>query len=108
MTAKEMLRRMPELLDSEAAADTEAVIQYEISEPVYQVLKEGRLTVFDGRADDPNLTVTASDENLLRLFRGQINPMTALMTGKLRVAGDLALAQRLVGFVRRDRLEALG
>lgn len=107
MTAKELLSRMPQALDQEAAGDTEAVIQYEISEPVYQILENGELTVFDGRADDPDLTVTIGDDNLVKLFRGELNPMTAFMSGKIKVKGDLGLAQRLVGFVHRDRLEAV-
>lgn len=107
MTAKELLRRMPEALDPEAAAGTEAVIQYEISDPTYQVLKDGSLSVHDGRAENPDLTVSISDENLLRLFRGQLNPMSALMTGKIKVKGDMMLAQRLVGFVQREKVEGL-
>ena len=41
MTAKEMLLKMPEALIQEAVGDTSAVIQYELSEPMYQVLEAG-------------------------------------------------------------------
>lgn len=108
MTAKELLRRMPDALDPEAAADTEAVIQYEISEPTYQVLRDGQLTVHEGRAENADLTVAISDDNLVRLFRGELNPMSAFMTGKLKVEGDMSLAQRLVGLVQREKVESLG
>ena len=105
MTAKELLHRMPEALNEEAAGDTEATIQYEISEPTYQVLKDGSLTVHEGRAESPDLTVIIGDDNLVKLFRGELNPMTAFMSGKLKVKGDLGLAQRLVSFVRSDKME---
>jgi putative sterol carrier protein len=104
MTAKELLRQMPDALDPEAAANTDAVIQYEISDPTYQVLRDGKLTVYDGRAENPDLTVSISDDNLVRLFRGELNPMSAFMTGKLKVKGDMGLAQRLVGFVDRQKV----
>jgi putative sterol carrier protein len=104
MTAKELLRMMPGALDPRAAAGTDAVIQYDISDPTYQVLKDGRLTVHDGRAEAPDLAVSISDENLVRLFRGELNPVTAFMTGKLKVQGDMGLAQNLVGFVDREKL----
>lgn len=104
MTAKELLQQMPEVLDPEAAAGTDAVIQYEISDPTYQVLRDGQLTVHDGRADEPDLTVAISDENLVQLFRGELNAMSAFMTGKIKVTGDLSLAQRLVGLVDREKL----
>ncbi|HEX7003455.1 MAG TPA: SCP2 sterol-binding domain-containing protein [Trueperaceae bacterium] len=105
MTAKELLQRMPEALDPQAAAGTEATIQYEISEPTYQVLRDGKLTVHDGHADNPDLTVITSDENLVKLFRGELNAMAAFMSGKLKVKGDMGLAQRLVGFVQRDKVD---
>jgi|SRR5690606_23081298 len=104
MTAKELLSRMPEALDREAAAGTDAVIQYETSEPIYQVLANGELTVHEGRAEKADLTIRMSDQDLVQLFRGELNPMMAFMTGRIKVSGDLQLAQRLVGFVDQERL----
>ena len=107
MTAHEMLHKMPAAFDAQAAGDTEAVIQYQISEPVYHVVRDGSLEVHDGQADDPDLVVDISDENLVKLFRGDLNPMSAFMTGKIKVSGDMTLAQRLVAFVDRGQLANL-
>lgn len=104
MNAHEMLRRMPEVLDHDAASDLDAVIQYEVDEPVFHVLENGELTIHEGRADAPDLVVRISDEDLVSLFRGGLNPLTAFMTGKVKVEGDMQLASRLVGLVDRDRL----
>ena len=104
MTAKDLLRRMPELLDKDAAGDTDAVIQYDISEPMYQVLKGGELSVHEGQADSPDLIISMADDDLVKLFRGELSGMSAFMSGKVRLQGDMMLAQRLVGFVDRDRL----
>ena len=98
---------MPAAFDAQAAGDTDAVIQYQISEPVYHVVRNGEMAVHDGHADDPDVTVKISDENLVKLFRGDLNPMSAFMTGKVKVDGDMTLAQRLVAFVDRGKLSSL-
>ncbi len=107
MDAKTLLKRMPELLDKEAAGDTNAVIQYDISEPVYQVLENGELTVHEGQASAPDLIISMADDDLVKLFSGELNGMTAFMNGKVKLQGDMMLAQRLVGFVNRDKMSTL-
>ncbi|CAN5661197.1 hypothetical protein BH23DEI1_BH23DEI1_22790 [soil metagenome] len=104
MTAKELLLRMPEALDATAAGATSAVVQYEISEPVHHVLAGGELQALEGRASEPDLTVTIADTDLVELFHGRLNPMTAFMSGRLKVGGDIALAQRLVGFFDQEAM----
>ena len=108
MTAKELLHRMPEALDADAAGDTTAIIQYELSEPVYHVLDAGTVTTVEGRAEAPDLTVTIEDDDLVALFKGGLNPMMAFMTGRLKVGGDVALAQRLVKLFDQEKLSRLG
>lgn len=105
MTAKELLLRLPEAVKPHAATPN-AVVQFETSEPMYCVMDAGGMKVVEGRYDAADVTVKVSDENLLKLFRGEINPMVAMMTGKVKVAGNLALAQQLVQAVDREKLES--
>jgi putative sterol carrier protein len=107
MNAKDLIRSMPEIVRKDKVDDTEAVIQYNISEPMYQVVKGGELTVHEGVADNPSLTITMKDDDLVRLFKGKLNPMMAFMTGKIKVAGDMTLAQKLVGFVDQSKIRDL-
>jgi putative sterol carrier protein len=104
MTAKELLNKMPQALNREAAHGVKAVIQYQLDEPVYQVLEDGHLHVHEGTVDNPDLTVKMSDENFVKFFRGELNSAMALMTGKIKVKGDMNLAQKLVGFIDQDKL----
>jgi putative sterol carrier protein len=46
----------------------------------------------DGAAD---VTLTASAELFRGILEGRVNPMTAFMTGKLTVEGDMPLALKL-------------
>jgi putative sterol carrier protein len=52
------------------------------------------VTVEDG-AGDADCTISASEETLLKIARGEANPTTAYMTGKLKIAGDMGAALKL-------------
>jgi putative sterol carrier protein len=44
------------------------------------------------------------DDDLIALLKGELNGMTAFMTGKLQIDGDLMLAQRMSGFFDASKL----
>ena len=44
---------------------------------------------------DANCTITMSKETYLKLQRGEIKPMIATLTGKIKVKGDIGVAQKL-------------
>ncbi len=107
MTAKELLTKLPDALDAEGAGDLHAVIQYEVSTPMYHVIDDGRAAAFEGQADAPDLTVTISDDDLVALMDGRLQPAMAFMTGRIKMRGDVRLAQRLVELVDQDKLASL-
>lgn len=107
MTAKELLWKLPDALDAQGAGDLRAVIQYDVSTPMYHVIEGGAATTFEGRAPEPDLTVMVSDDDLVALMRGDLNPAMAFMTGRIRMQGDVRLAQRLVTLVDQAKLASL-
>ena len=44
---------------------------------------------------DTDCTIRISRDNLVKLLLGKLNPMTGVMTGKLKVSGDMAVAMKL-------------
>ncbi len=44
---------------------------------------------------DPRTTISISLENFVKMNQGQLNPMMAFSTGKLKVSGDMGLAMKL-------------
>lgn len=58
-------------------------------------IADGDIEVNEGQADDPNLTITVSDENWMSIIDGSLNPQMAFMTGKLKIQGDMSLAMKL-------------
>ncbi len=55
---------------------------------------DGAVTVTEG-AGEADCTISASEETLMKIARGEANPTTAYMTGKLKIAGDMGAALKL-------------
>jgi putative sterol carrier protein len=55
---------------------------------------DGKVDVTEG-AQDADCTITASEDTFMEIVRGEKNPTTAYMSGKLRVQGDLGAAMKL-------------
>lgn len=59
---------------------------------------KGAPSVYEGTPKEgkkPNTTLTISDEDFVQLALGKLNPQQAFMKGKLKVAGNIMLAQKL-------------
>jgi putative sterol carrier protein len=104
MSAKELLNMLPKAFNPDAATGTDATIQFNTKEPHYATIKNGACTVTQGSAASPDVTLTIDDDDLVALMKGELNGMTAFMTGKLQVEGDLMLAQRMSSFFDSARL----
>jgi putative sterol carrier protein len=77
-----------------------AVIQYEVKTPdgllTFQVtVADGRCEVETGTPQRPTVTLNVSLPNFLRLASGKLGGLTAMMTGRLDVSGDLLLARKV-------------
>lgn len=55
----------------------------------------GQVEVAEGQAPDPSVTITMSAGDFADLMAGRLNPMTAFMSGRLKLQGDIGLALRL-------------
>lgn len=54
----------------------------------------------DLEGDDPaDCTITITRDNLLKLMDGKLDPMLGYTLGKIRVAGSLGVAMKLVGAI---------
>ncbi|WP_270725297.1 SCP2 sterol-binding domain-containing protein [Shimia sp. Alg240-R146] len=60
---------------------------------------EGVVVLADGTASqqdrDTDCTIKITQDNLVKLLTGKLNPMTGVMTGKLKVSGDMSVAMKL-------------
>lgn len=104
MSAAEFLKKLPGAFNASAAGGQNATIQFNISTPTYVEIKNGACAVNSGTAGSPDVTLTMEDDDLVALMKGELNGMTAFMTGKLQLEGDLMLAQRLGSFFDATKL----
>ena len=60
---------------------------------------DGVIVLADGSAStadrDADCTLRLSEDNLKKLLTGKLNPMTAVMMGKIKISGDMGTAMKL-------------
>lgn len=103
MSPNELIHRFPSALIPNATAGVHKTIQYKITQPLYVVIDDGTCIVHEGLAPKADVSIAMKDEHLVAVLRGEMNAMTALMTGKLKIEGDMLLAQRLNAFFDREK-----
>ena len=57
-------------------------------------VSDGSVDVSEG-GGEADTTITTSEENFMAIVRGEQNPTTAYMTGKLKIKGDMGAAMKL-------------
>jgi putative sterol carrier protein len=55
---------------------------------------DGAVSVTEGTGE-ADTTITTSEESFMAIVRGEQNPTTAYMTGKLKIKGDMGAAMKL-------------
>ena len=93
--AKALIEKMPQAFDADAAGDMNATVQYAISTPMHMQIANGECTVHEGESGDADVTFKMEDEDLVKLLTGELDGMSAFMTGQLQVEGDIMLAQKI-------------
>lgn len=66
-------------------------IRFDVADEGVLRIVDGRVTREDGAAD---ATISGSLETFRAIFEGRLSPMTAYMTGRVRIDGDLGTAMR--------------
>jgi putative sterol carrier protein len=101
LTISELMEKMPGALIPEKATGLDAVVHFKFTgaESVewYAVIKEGKCVVTQGiPPSKPTMTLTADSADYVKIFTGELDGMQAFMQGKIKLAGDLNLAMKLM------------
>ncbi len=78
-------------------------LKFDFGEPG-SVLVDGKSTpnaVVDGAGKSADTTISVSLETFAKLAMQELDPTSAFMQGKLRVAGDMGLAMKLGPILRK-------
>lgn len=98
-TVAEFFSELQGKVDPTKIAGMNATYQFDISGDQggtwHVKLADGAASVVDGPAENPSITLTATDQNWLDIVSGKLSGQTAFLTGKLKIKGDMGLAMKL-------------
>lgn len=98
-SAEEVFNLMPAHFLPEQAGNMKAVLQFDLSGDDggqwVASIADGQLTVTKGTVPDPNLTLLMSAKDYVAMINGELNPMSAFMTGKVKAKGETALLMKM-------------
>ncbi len=93
MTLAEMAERIGRKL---ADRPFQGSIKFDCGAEGVIVLAEGAATTVDRETD---CTLLISQDNLVKLLTGKLNPMIGMATGKLKLSGDPMVAMRFAKLI---------
>jgi putative sterol carrier protein len=103
MTAQEFFESLPSKVNPEAIAGLSSVFHFDIGDAGQYTLNlaDGKLNVAQGLEGEPSCKVSASQETLIGLLTKDVNPMMAMMTGKLKISnpGEMMKYAKIFGLM---------
>jgi putative sterol carrier protein len=97
MDDDQLIAKLRARFDTEAAETVSAVYQFDLDDvdDYHMTIDHGSLDIQPGRHPEPSVTISSDTTTLMKLVRKELNAMQALLTGKVKVKGDIGLASRL-------------
>ena len=94
---------MVDRFQADKASGVDATVQWNITDdgaehPYSVTVKDGAITTGRGGAESPRVTLTTDAVSFAKLMAGKAVGPQLYMTGKLKINGDLMLAQRMTSF----------
>ncbi len=107
VTAREIFAGMKDNFVKEAAKGVDSKVVYILNGDGggswTLTVHNSELSVDEGMVDGANATVTMDTGEFVKVALGQGNPMTAFMTGKIKIQGDPFLVQKFLGMFNKPK-----
>ena len=72
-------------------------LKFSFPEGVVMIDEEGKVSNNDREAD---CTISTKLDDLQKIISGDLNPMTAVMLGKIKIKGDMGVAMKLQSLMK--------
>ena len=103
MTRDEIAQIFPEMVahfNPQKAQGIEARVQFDLSGDnggtYWLSINQGAATSGEGRIERPQMIVKAQADDYAAMANGDLNPMQAFMSGRVKIQGDMGLAMRFM------------
>ena len=92
------------VLPRSSALQVNGVFQFNLSKPASEWVVDCKAaTVKPGKAAKADVTLTLSDADFVAMAAGKLNGMQAFMSGKMKIKGNMALAQKFGALVDQKK-----
>jgi len=99
LTLKQLFEGMVQTFKPEKAEGLDTVIQYDITGEgggkFYMVIKDRSCKLFEGEAEEPNVTIVVSKADWFAIAKGELGGAEAFMSGRMRAYGRMGDLMRL-------------
>ncbi len=100
LTVSQLMEKMPGAFLPAKAQGLSAAIQFKFSGAEagewYAEIADGKCVTAQGVHPSPKMTLSADSADYVKIFTGELDGMAAFMQGKIKLAGDLNLAMKLM------------
>lgn len=98
-TAADVFQEMPNRFDVNKAKDANFSVQFDLSGDNggqwYVKVANGQCDTGKGTIESPTATIRMDATDYVKMTSGELNPMAAFMSGKVKVEGDLNSVMKL-------------
>ena len=105
MNSREFLYALPSKVSTSAIEGLETVFHFDLEgenggQYTIQVVDQ-KVTVSDGLTGEPKCVVRATGDNFVNLAKGDLNPMMAVLTGKVKITnqGEMLKFAKIFGLM---------
>jgi putative sterol carrier protein len=98
-TIQDLFAGLPAHFDAAALPGLSATYQFRLSgehgRDYHVIVRERTCAIHEGLHRDPDVTLSMSADDCLLIMSGKLNGVTAALSGRVKLDGDLALAMHL-------------
>ena len=102
LTPQQVFDEMPNKFVPERAKGVNAVIQFNLSGDNgglwHLTVADGVASTAAGTAENPNVTISIASTDFVNLITGKVNGMQLFMSGKIKLTGDMMLANSMMNW----------